>query len=308
MHAIPPVITPLLTAVINDATMPAALLRSYARLFAAAWRQQYRRTEPLDFETQLVPLLGVRRSQARQQLRALRFAKLLDWSSDGSNHYVISFHPPPEVTALADQVGAHLAGQGDEFSGKTDSVNGVVDSESLTCEEIQQQLTEASKADAKPDEPPAGLPGQSDPAHQQVSAYLLRAGVWADVAERIARQIVANRRRIALGGQQYLPDVEDVLGWIAYCFADRQKNNITQPAAVLAANLNANRRCPPEYRPPRICAACGYQEDDCGCDDDRFRPHFPPEFLERAFRSTYSAYLSNRWGVCERCGGFPCKC
>ncbi len=288
MDAIPPLVTPLLTAVINDPTMPAALLRSYARLFAAAWRNDYRHTDRLHFETQLLPLLGVRRSQARQQLRALRFAKLLDWSSDGNNHYVIHFHPPPEG----------------KFSGKTDRVGVGVDSQNQILESIQQQTTGSEKARAR-----LPLDDAAHPLYQQVSGYLLRAGVWEEVVERIARQMLDNQRRIEQGQGDNLPCVEDVLGWMAYCFADRQKNKIAQPAAVLAANLNANRRCPEEYRPPRVCANCGYQEDYCDCDDEHFQPHFPPEFLERAFRSShYEAYLSDRWGICQRCHAFPCRC
>jgi hypothetical protein len=103
---------------------------------------------------------------------------------------------------------------------------------------------------------------------------------------------------------------------MAYCFAAREKNGIAQPAAVLAANLNAGRPCPPEYRPPAVCGRCGYSEDYCECPDEAERD-FPQEFLEQALalpgqalsiRRRYTLTPHSRWGVCESCHALPCKC
>ena len=304
MNQLTPQITPLATEVINDPTMPAGLFQSYARLYAAAAAHDFQHTEALDFDSQVVPLLGLRRSQVRQHLQALRFAKLLDWSTDGSNRYVFRFK-----------------------SGFPDSVgDGVVDSEKSLPEEIQQQQ--------QPSEKP-----EQDGVEQQVRGWLLRAGVWGDAAARLARQVAENESRQSRGesrqsrgeswrsqdelgtaarqepgrrpGQEpgRLPGRADVLGWMAYCFAGREKNGIAQPAAVLAANLNAGRLCPPEYRPPLVCSRCGYTEDYCECPEEPV-PGYPQEFLEHALctRKRYTLTPHSRWGVCESCHGLPCKC
>ena len=308
---LPPPTTPLLTAAINDATMPAALFRSYARLYAAAWRSNFRHTPALEFDRELVPLLGVRRSQARQHLRLLRFARLLEWSSDGSNRYTIHFSPGlPRGYAPG-----HIP---DDPAAVPDSGGGVGQSLDLISESVHQQQTQSDKTvyqptggrtEADPTEVnPTGTEPQADEAEEAVRGYLLAAGVWPDVSQRIAGQIAFNEQRTRQqGDQHYLPTQADVLGWIAYCFADRKKNNIGAPAAVLAANLNANRRCPDEYRPEPVCAACHLELESCACETPQ--PHFPDDFLELAFQGR-SPYSLNRtlWGVCTLCRGHPCQC
>ena len=145
---------------------------------------------------------------------------------------------------------------------------------------------------------------------QAVRGWLLTAGVWTDVAERLARQVAENERRMQQqDGPRYLAGQADVLGWMAYCFADREKNGIAQPAAVLAANLNANRRCPDEYRPAAVCSRCRCAEDFCECPDEP-ACSFPAEFLPRAFnaRKRYAISPQSMWGVCEICHAFPCQC
>lgn len=148
---------------------------------------------------------------------------------------------------------------------------------------------------------------QTAPSEDEVYAralgYLGRAGVWPDVAQRLAEQVARNQR----SGDDSLPGLADVLGWIAYCFAGREKNRIGLPVAVLAANLNANRLCPDEYRPPPVCANCGSVVEYCDCEGEP-APHFPPEFLERAFQRQYLALQLDMWGVCKYCHAFPCQC
>ena len=297
----PPAVTPLSTAAINDDSMPAALFRSYARLYAAAWRSVYQETPPLEFDRELTPLLGVRRSQARQQLRLLRFARLLDWSSDGANRYVIRFKDAERRSYPHD-----VAAEGDSRDNGPpaapasavlpDSAVVGVDSFNYESESIHQQQTQSVFSDKTGDAEPRAL------------RYLLMAGVWPDVSQRLAAQIAFNERRTALqGDQHYLPTTADVLGWMAYCFADGKKNNIGMSAAVLAANLNANRRCPDEYRPTPVCAVCHLDVDYCECEQPQ--EHFPDGFLERAFHGR-SPYELDRtwWGVCTRCRGYPCRC
>jgi hypothetical protein len=311
---LPPPTIPLPTAAINDATMPAALFRSYARLYAAAWRSGFRQTPPLEFDRELTPLLGVRRSQAREQLRLLRFAKLLDWSSDGSNRYTIRFPAPPEESP--EQLSTAAA-----ETGFPDSVVDVL-TVNLDSESIQQQHTQSGKADGAEMQGRSllaagmqtigirtgGRQGSRSQEEEQTRQYLLRAGVWPEASERLAAQIALNEQRTRMqGDQHYLPTTADVLGWMAYCFADRKKNNISTPAAMLAANLTANRRCPDEYRPNPICAICGLDADYCGCEAPEL--HFPPEFQDAALRER-SPYVINRtlWGVCTLCRGMPCQC
>jgi hypothetical protein len=95
--------TPLANPVIFDYTLPAAALLTYLRLVALAWRSEFRSTEPLDFAGELLPLLGVQKTQARLHLRLLRMAKLLYWSVDAGGRYTIYFlsHAPPDSAKAA---------------------------------------------------------------------------------------------------------------------------------------------------------------------------------------------------------------
>jgi hypothetical protein len=288
----PPLFTPILTALILDRSTPSWLFISYARMYALAWRNNYLHTDPLDFDRELTPLLGVRRSQVRQHLRLLRFAKLLTWASDGNNHYVIQFPPPPESDLSDfDVVGVLTLPLESGLTQHTTTESDISDLWINTAERSKRGKIK--------------LKAQERTLYEQVIGYLERAGVWEDAAQRIADQIVANHRR---GHNTYLPGLADVLGWIAYCFADREKNKIDLPVAVLAANLNANRRCPDEYRPQAVCARCELLEERCGCEEGPER-HYPDEFLEAAFRRRpYETHMVSRWGVCLRCHAFPCQC
>ena len=177
MNQLTPQVTPLATEVINDPTMPAGLFQSYARLFAAAAAHDFQHTGPLDFESQVVPLLGLRRSQARQHLQALRFAKLLDWSTDGGNRYVFRFK-----------------------SGNPDSVgDGVVDSAENLPEEIQQQQQPSEKP-----EPPTG-PGfaRTSPGFARTSPGFARTGRAGRRGRHLPREAAAGFSAVLLpAGQQ----------------------------------------------------------------------------------------------------------
>jgi hypothetical protein len=337
---LPPRVTPILTAAINDPTMPSPLFRSYARLYAASWRNAYRRTDALDFDAELVPLLGVRPTQARQHLRYLRFAKLLFWESDGNNRYVIHFLAPPGFANPESVVGDvfNLESIDIQQQQLKDSENPVFRKGRETVPASRETGRSAGGAARQvPAQEKAG-PGEGSAARMRVEgdqageaaptgegaqpetyrealSFLERAGVWPDVAERIANKLVENQRR----GHSYLPSLADVLGWIAYCFGDGEKNNIDQPAAVLAANLKANRRCPEKYRPRPVCSACGFEEGFCECEGEPDY-HFPAGFLDFALKrrdgfspsAEYSQYYGFRpitiWGVCRSCHGFPCQC
>lgn len=319
---IPP-LTPLLTALFFDRALSPELLRSYARLVACAWASGYRSLGPLDLAGELVPLLGVSKSQVYAQLRQLRLARLLDWETDGQRRYTLYF--------LDQEV------RSSGLPGRPECV--VVGESFNSLTEIHQQQTQSgqtiSPAQAAPAQftalqpgrspsgpapsdpthsgrtpstptPAAPAPVQSPPPDLQALRFLRRAGVWSEVAERLARQLAANQQS---SDQDYLPDRRDVLGWIVYCFPERQKNRIAQPAAVLAANLRNNRRCPEAYRPPWICAACHRQLEYCQCAGAP-QPHLPEEFLEFALRpeETYTLDSHPRWRVCHACRSFPCQC
>ncbi len=279
MPAKPPPTTPLPNRAIFDRTMPAALFQSFARLYASAWHQDYQETDLLDFEAQLLPLLGLSRSQAREHLRLLRFAKLLDWTTNGAQGYTIRF---PFFSPVE--------------SGKADPVVDGFNSSEIEVKDSHQQHTGSGKAQTPE------IPVEGAQTREMVLNCLARAGVWTDVAQRIAGKIVENQER----GHAYLPSPADVLGWMAYCFADRRKNKIQHPAAVLAANLNANRRCPDYYRPRQICASCHLEQGYCRCSQPELG--FPPEFLDFAFHVDYNDRYENFWGVCPACHGFPCQC
>jgi hypothetical protein len=286
-----PVFVPISTAVINDATMPPALFRSFVRLYAAAQKHNFRYTDPLDFETELIPLLGLRRTQVRQHLRLLRFAKLLDWQTDGDNHYTIRF-----LVSVPHK------------SEKTDSgVVLVLNNNPQDIQSLQQQTKTAETSSPIPDKTvpqPVEAAYRETKTYRTVMHYLLEAGVWTEVAERIAQKFVENETR----GHPYLPTAVDILGWIAYCFVDQEINKIQNPVTVLVANLKANRRCPQAYHPEPVCTRCERAKAYCRCPEGPALG-YPPSFLEFALgRRKYNRYKENRWGICHFCHAYVCKC
>lgn len=289
-----PLFTPLLTHLLFDRALTAELLRSYTRLYACAWPSGYRSLGPLELEGELAPLMGVGRSQAYLRLRQLRLARLLEWETDGQNRYTLHFASAPLQ---------HSAPHG-----RADTVvdeSKALKSLNLISEGIQQHQTDSALA-TRPAARAEATEADQPPPDERVRSALLRAGIWPDVAEKLAHQFAGYRQR---SYNTYLPDLSDVLGWIAYCFADRKKNKIVQPAAVLAANLRQGRRCPEEYRPPWICAGCDRLLKYCDCEAGP-QPHLPEEFLELAFcqPNDYSLTSDPRWHVCHTCRCFPCHC
>jgi hypothetical protein len=299
-------VTPLYNRVIFDYTLPVGALVTYLRLLALAWGSNYQVTPPLEFDGQLLPLLGVKKSQAREHLRLLRMAKLLRWTTDAGGRYTLYFPHEPD-------------------SGKVDSVVAGVLTLNTKEISIQHHLTETGLPEGGAAGPPPGNPGDlmtpvqpagrlegsqddlselgGDEVFRQVMTWLLKAGVWTDHALRIARQISENEQR----SQVYLPDRSDVLGWIAFCFAYRLENEIAKPTQVLAANLSNNRRCPEKLRPTQVCLECGCLAEYCHCQAE---PHlgYPKKFLEFAFTCDYDSVTQTFWGVCLSCHAYPCRC
>ena len=91
MDSLAPRVTPLLTSLIYDTRLSAPLLRSFLRLFAAAWMHDYRATDPLDFENQLPGLLGLSAAQVYRHIQLLRSTGFLEWRTDGHQRYTFSF-------------------------------------------------------------------------------------------------------------------------------------------------------------------------------------------------------------------------
>jgi len=280
MQTVPPILTPVQTVLIQDANVPAALFRSYVRLYASAWRSAYECTDPLDLEAGIAPMLGLPCSRARLHLDRLRSADLIDWKRDAENRYVIHFHHSggPSQAVAASCAAIRASSQGAE-------------AQTLPA---QAALLQA------PSEP---APPADQDLYTTVMRYLTRAGVWETAAQRIAGMITANHLR----GDPSLPDLGDVLGWIAYCFAERSRHNIGQSPAVLAARLSANQRCPHKQRPPRVCARCGLGEAFCSCAEPDYG--YPESFLERALRPRLLCARSETlWGLCPTCHALSCRC
>lgn len=345
MPILPPPFTPLLTTLIGDPRLSAALFRSYARLYAAAWAYAYQCTAALDFESQVVDLLGVGRSQARQHLRLLRQNGLLSWSSDGNSRYIFRFtlpqltiYPGPDeqpIRAALPPAGGAMPRNASGSPSLLAAQSSAQPSSTRTPKQMASAAESGSPDSSNPDHGGVGVnlinpslnqdrfkqqqPGSAkssenisaaqssppDPIYSQVLEFLRRAGVWSKTAERLAQQITANKQ----SGDAELPDTGDVLGWMAYCFADQESNQISNPAAVLAANLTNNRPCPATYRPPLICDSCHRSQEYCRCKPGKAEYGYPPEFLEPALKSRkkYSTY-ADRWGVCMYCHAIPCQC
>ena len=314
MDATPPRFTPLFTQVLLDLTIPAALLCSYVRLYAAAWRSSYRCTEPLDFELELAPLLGLRPSQAREHLRFLRLARLLDWRSDGSHRYTVYLNAAPDRSPPELAPVEAAPDSGPPGARIPESVVGGVNFNRFKenqPDHLQHQHTDSENPSAEMSAPAEAAdddPASDDPVvaeARQVLDWLVQAGVWQASAERLAQRLVAEQHGQGRAGF----DAGDVLGWLAYCFADQEKNKIQQPAAVTTANLAAGRRCPAEYRPRRVCLDCGYVESDDGCAcEDGPRYGYPDAMLGRALRDNPYDLRNDRWGICKYCGALPCQC
>ncbi len=297
--------TPVFNQVIFDFTLPAAALVTYLRILALAWQADFRHTQPLNFAGELLPLLGVQKTQARQHLRLLRMAKLLYWKIDAAGRYTIYFLAlaPPETGNPAPDVAG-------------------VESSLVEIDISQQPSTQAenpeSRVSALPR--PGGFPGVQaapmpdpwadelaallgEPIFAETMGWLAHVGVWTDHAMRIARQIHSNELR----GQNYLPTRADVLGWIAFCFAFRRENKVEKPVQVVSINLSNNRRCPEHLRAPRICRKCGLAEGWCQCHDQP-EYYYPASFIDFAREAEYDPSVQTFWGVCLSCHAARCTC
>ncbi|HBD19815.1 MAG TPA: hypothetical protein DC063_06880 [Arenimonas sp.] len=281
---------PILESIVADQTMAAALFQSYSRLLAAAWRQNYQRTDPLDFETEIVPLLGLSRTQAREHLRLLRFGKFIQWTTNGAGRYLISFpntHTYTDTTpsAPAPDRGVRDSGKPDlpeRESGKPDSVVVVLN----TKPEPLSNTTTRS-----------GIPEN----RTRTEALLVCFGVWPEPAHAIAEQIAENEARNEYGNR--LPDLRHVLAWIKYVCDP--ENEIHAPQALAVANLRHNTPAPEAYLPPLICRACDRVEAVCACPQPQL--YLPPIFDARATRVKDGFdFDHDRWGLCLRCHRFAC--
>lgn len=197
---------------------------------------------------------------------------------------------PPEPTRFPD-----LTTQPAEFSGLA--------SERTAPEGQATSALQDNPADQSSPPSPSGPLTQKLSEALTARACLARAGVWRDAAERIERTLEQNARR----QNPYLPDLGDVLGWMAYCFAYQKQNKIAAPSAVLATNLNANRRCPETYRPEPICRGCRRVISHCLCPGQP-TPYYPRRYLDFAFNCDYDDESESFWGVCNQCHASPCQC
>jgi hypothetical protein len=145
----------------------------------------------------------------------------------------------------------------------------------------------------------------------QVLRFLLGAGVYSDRAIRLASRIHANEQRPY---NTYLPTRGDILGWIVYAYPNGKTNRITNPGALIYANLSHDRRCPAELRPPVLCWDCHCEVDYCTCETEsgerpkNTRLYIPEEFLEYAFKPEHYTYHQDAWRVCQTCHAYPCQC
>jgi hypothetical protein len=334
---------PVPNNILHDNRLPAGVFRSYVRLLSAADRHYYTHTDPLDFRTELAPLLGLSPSRAHKHLSLLCAAGLLDWMTGGDHCYVIRFFRGPEMqpgettgedefmggkrptifdrppVSVGDGAGQSLTAvpKGQEagspgpekpnsrfpFSGipnspkqdfdDVDGFNLIIKEESL---KLQHQQTGSRSGELAANE-------AADPYQERVFHCLGRAGVWARTAQGVAAQMAANRQRAY---NAYLPDLGDLLGWLAFAFAEGRANGVRNPAALVAANLRGDRRCPVSYRPPLVCQVCEREETHCECVEPRL--DYPQMFLEFAFNANFDPELETFWGVCLTCHAYPCRC
>lgn len=328
--------TPLLNRVIFDFSLPVGVILTYARLVALAYRNQYRYTDWLDFAGQLVPMMGVKKTQLREHLRWLQVARLVNWSIDERHRYrifilqtgnALSGMPEPVVEGIDSFL--EIKNQENQKQQQPETANPVGDQgtgeRAIRDQGIRDQAVPGMGGGGQSAQAhgasfhPSGLPAggeaglspllvelwslQGDPVFVETMSWLSQAGVWTDHALHIARQIAANERQ----PNEYLPTRADVLGWMAYCFALKQKYKVEKPAQVLAANLRANRRCPLDLLPPRVCRVCGYEEGWCRCAGEADYV-FPPDFLDLALEIDGALYHRNWWAICEDCHNLTCQC
>jgi len=134
MDLITPRVIPLLTYLLYDNRLTAPLLRSFLRLFAVAWKHDFRHTDPLPFEPHLMQIIGVCPSQARRHIQQLRRTGLLDWYIDDNQHYVIKFLFPDDSQKALKRLSAFP-----ESDDGVNSINNNINNKSIQHQHTQEQ-------------------------------------------------------------------------------------------------------------------------------------------------------------------------
>jgi len=245
-------------------------------------------------EADLITALGVSRANVYRHITQLRFGKLVTWETDGHGRYTFFFPTPPQVKA--------------SLKNETETANESQSRKNETHVVVVDPLIKDININTTTTESQSRKNETNSPIYAQALTYLVRAGVWTDRAERLADRLVANEQRLEYGND-HLPTLADILGWIAYCCDPDQK--IGNLAPVLAANIENDRRAPEEYRPPFVCRTCKLVQGSCECETPDL--YLPDEFLEAAFgrkdpNRRYAISDTNEWGICLYCHAFPCQC
>ncbi len=319
---------PIHEAIVTDQTMAAALFQSYSRLLACAWRQNYQRTDPLDFETQIVPLLGLSRTQAREHLRLLRFGKFIQWTTNGAGRYLISFpntvraasdggtpvrdgiHTHTDTTPSATVDDAPAASPEIRKTGKPESIereSGFPDSVvGVLNQDLDHLLVNTPTPSGIPENrsrPDSGPPqNETRGIYLRAERILLRFSMWPEASAELARLIAdwTPRREY---GNEHLPDVRALLGWVRYVTI--RAKEIRNPQALVRSNLRAGARPADEYLPPLLCRTTGLAEGACDCPACDL---YLPDALDLLAEKVDHGPFRNAWNICEYCHRLDCRC
>jgi len=112
--------------------------------------------------------------------------------------------------------------------------------------EVKLNILNTSTTTSSEPETGKSYPFELEEVHDQAlkicraAAWVLGESLWPDVAEKITQ----NRQRQAYGNE-HLPGLVDLVGWIAYAVDQEQ---VHSKAALVAANIRHERKAPDEYR------------------------------------------------------------
>lgn len=253
----PPASVPILSLIIDDTALPDAVFRSYCRLLSKAWRHNYQRTDPLDFETVLLPLLGLTRSQAYLHLNMLRSAHLMRWSTSRNGAYTFTFNTPDQQTTIQprqqDQANSGLQSapvtthqaDGRSALGQDQKSESPGNPDIRTFADLHEEEDEDLLASDRslhhlhhqiPKKSPENRTFEDSEIYQQAYRAICAGGVWSDEAAQQAQRFAVGSVRLT---------IRDLLENVAY--VHDPESDIDKPGAIMRIHVRAQRKSPRHY-------------------------------------------------------------
>lgn len=247
---------PILSAVITDDSLSDPCYRTYCRLLSRAWRNNYTQTDPLDLYGDVLPLLRLSQSKAREHLNILRAAKLIRWTTNRSGVYTFTFPSrqqttqpqqfgdiPSDVTIAVSEPAQQTAmanvspDTGPLQNSQTPELGYLAHHEEEDEEDLfSDQANHHHHLQSSAAKTPENGSFEGVEIFEQARAAIEAGGVWSDQAAKLAERWAVGSARLS---------IRDLLENVAY--VHDPKSDIDLPGAIMRIHVTSMRKSPRRY-------------------------------------------------------------